>query len=617
MNKILTANHRSNADKSEGLTTLKSLDNFKIFFLLAITIWIAYFWHSASFGMYSEDMGFVGDAMEGSWSGAIRQFLNQFRIMPEGRPLQFGLIPLLSFIGFKLGGLQVVYWIAYVILAINSFLFYALLKRLSDREVFAVTGALAFALFPAHTVQIWLTAALSIQPALTLFLIASHCYLSEKKKLSYSIIFASLFCYETFFPVFLAVPLLKKKWNSKLIRELLAHILVMAVLFICAIIIRKLTGESRIANLDPFSAIIASFRSMVIGPVVMLTTFLSRPLETLTALVARERDLMELWLFLPLSFAGFVWLLSNLKLVNSSKKPSLATTTLNQLPVETNKFFNPSVKLTLVGIVMSILAYPFIVKHSTTVVNDLVSRIHVAAAIGGSILCACACSAILFLANTYRIKRVAVVFIAGFFALLVGFGIMVQQDYRLAWQYQRAFLSDVVRLAPDLDDETILFIDPTGFRDPEYLKAFQTGYPMLQSTSQLSKIYSAISAPSRNSKWFNAYILMSPNWQEIILAKENLLQLDRSMKSTIWGRFENDGLRTFASSQLILLEANNGKLTRRIDPLVIDGRELPLKMKPATSLPLLENAPIYDYLIQSPDEEPIDYINEITSLNKL
>jgi hypothetical protein len=599
MNKILTANHRSNPHKSEGLTSLKSLENLKVFVLLAVTIWIAYFWHSASFGMYSEDLGFVGDAMEGSWSGAIRQFLNQLRIMPEGRPLQFGLIPLLSFIGFKLGGLPVIYWIAYVILAINSFLFYALLKRLSKREVFAVTGALAFALFPAHTVQIWLTAALSIQPALTMFLIASHGYLSGKKKLSYGIIFASLFCYETFFPVFLAVPLLKKQWNSKLIRELLRHTSVMAILFICAIIIRKLTGESRIASLDLFSGIIASLRSIAIGPIVSMTTFLSRPMETLAALFG-ERNLRELWLFLPLCFAGFVWLLSNLKLV--------ATTTDSELPSETSESFNPSAKLALVGIIMSILAYPFIIIHSTTIVKDLVSRIHVAATIGDSILCASACSAILFLANTYRIKRMAIVLMAAFFALLVGFGIMVQQDYRLAWQYQRAFLSDVVRLAPDLDDETILFIDPTDFRDPEYLKAFETGYPMLQSTSQLSKIYSAISAPSKNSKWFNAYVLMGSNWQETIRVKENSLQLDESMQSSIWGRFGSEGTRKFKSSDLILLEANNGKLTRRIEPLVIDGREFPLKIKPATSLPLLENAPMYDYLIQSPDEEPIDYI---------
>lgn len=609
MNETSTAERSLKIHKSYRLSGSSNLNNLKVFILLAITIWIAYFWHSASFGLYSEDMGFVGDAIERSWTGAARHFIMQFKVMPEGRPLQFGLIPLLSFIGFQLGGLQVVYWIAYAIFAVNSFLFYTLLKRLCDREVFAVTGALAFCLFPAHTVQIWLTAALSIQPALMFFLLASHCYLSGRKKLSYPLILATLFCYEPFFPLFVAVPLFKQKWNSKLVRELVRHTLVMGVMFVCVMLFRKLTGESRIAELDTLSAIITSIRSMLLGPIVSLTSFLFRPIETLGALTGTERNIVELWLFLLLSFAGFLWILSRLKLGTSGKRFPLTTKSNSKVsPPETTEFFNRLAKPALVGAILLILAYPFIVKHSITVVNDLVSRIHVAATVGASILCACVCSAILFLADTYRMKRVAVAVIAAFFALLVGFGLMVQQDYQLAWQYQRAFLSDVVKLAPDLDDETILFIDPTGFRDPKYLQAFQNGYPMLQSTSMFAKIYPAISASRLNSKWFNAYILMSPNWKETIIVDGNSLRLNQSMKSVIWGRFGSEGYRTFESSDLILLEAKNGQLTRKAEPLIINGKEFPLKEKTTTTLPLDRKASIYNYLIKSPNEKPIEYI---------
>lgn len=613
MNKILTANHRLKAQMSNHFPRLRNSDNLKVLIFLAITIWIAYFWHSASFGLYSEDMGFVGDAMERNWYQALRHFLHQIKAMPEGRPLQFGLIPLLSFIGLKLGGLQVAYFIGYAILTVNTFLFYTLLKRLSDQQVFAVTGALAFCLFPGYTVQIWLTAALSIQPSLMFLLIASHCYLSGRKNLSYLVILATLFCYETFFPVFLAVPLLKQKWDSRLVRELVKHTLVLGAMFFCVIIIRKLKGESRVAELDTLSAIGTSIKAMLIGPIVSLTTFISRPIETLGALGGNERNVLELWLFLLLCFAGFAWVLSRLKLPASGNVLPL-TTTINSkvLRLETTEFFHSLAKLALVGAMMLVLAYPLNIKHSVTVVNDLVSRIHVAAIVGASIFCACICSAILLLAATYRMKRVAIAVIAAFFALLVGFGLMVQQDYQLAWQYQRAFLSDVVKLAPDLDDETILFIDPTGFRDPKYLKAFENGYPMLNSTLMFAKIYPAISTPDKSSKWFNAYILMSPNWKETIIVDGNSFRLNKSMRPVIWGRFQgkwkSKGYRTFASSDLILLEAKNGQLTRRTDPLIIDGKEFPLKEKTTTALPLLENAPIYDYLIKSPDEEPINYI---------
>ena len=243
INKASTDEPNLRIQKPDEFSILKNLDNFKVFALLAITIWIAYFWHSANFGLYSEDMIWLGDAMEMNRSEAWRELLRIMVTMYQGRPLQSGLIHVLSFIGFKLGGLYVVYWISYVIFTVNSFLFYTLLKRFSNHKIFSLTGALAFCLFPTHTVQLWLTVALSIQPSLTFFLIASHCYLSGKKKLSYLFILATLFCYELFFPIFLAVPLLNKKWDSKMVRELFKHALVMAALFFLVVMIRKVMDE--------------------------------------------------------------------------------------------------------------------------------------------------------------------------------------------------------------------------------------------------------------------------------------------------------------------------------------------------------------------------------------
>ena len=161
MDEVSTAERSLKAQKSYRFPALKNLDNFKVFILLAVTIWIAYFWHSASFGLNWDDFRRLGDAMEMTWSELGRMLQNLFLMKQgQGRPFHEGLIYLLSFIGFRLGGLHVVYWIGYAILTVNSFLFYTLLKQVSDQQVFAVTGALAFCLFPAHTVQTWLTIAL-------------------------------------------------------------------------------------------------------------------------------------------------------------------------------------------------------------------------------------------------------------------------------------------------------------------------------------------------------------------------------------------------------------------------------------------------------------------------
>ena len=256
--------------------------------------------------LHADDVGRIGKAISWNWPEfwhALPDSLGR-----QGRPLHDGLIHLFSFLGFRIGGLHTIYLIGYIILTVNSFLFYALLKRLSQQSILALTGALTFSLFPVHTTQIWLTILLGVQPSLTFFLIATHCYLSGRKKLSYLVILGSLLCYETFFPVFLAVPLLKKKWDARLIREIFSHVLVLGSILVCIIIIRKLTGESRVDNLNILTAIRTSILHMLVGPIISLTMFLYRPIEILKAL---NREML---VFLPLYFTGLVWILSRLKL---------------------------------------------------------------------------------------------------------------------------------------------------------------------------------------------------------------------------------------------------------------------------------------------------------------
>ena len=135
------------SQKSSRLSFFKNLDSLKILVLLAITTWIAHFWHSASFGLYEDDLGRFAHSMGMTWSEFWGALQNQ------GRPLHEGLINLFLLLGFKLGGLPGIYLIGYIILTVNAFLFYGLLKRLSNQQVFVVTGALAFCLFPADTTQ--------------------------------------------------------------------------------------------------------------------------------------------------------------------------------------------------------------------------------------------------------------------------------------------------------------------------------------------------------------------------------------------------------------------------------------------------------------------------------
>ena len=517
----------------------------------------------------------------------------------QGRPFHDGLILLFSFLGLKLGGLRVVYWVAYIIVTINSFLFYTLLKRLSKHQIFAVTGALAFCLFPADTTRAFLTHSFGVQPSLTFLLLAINCYISGNKKLSYLVILGSLLCYETFFPVFLAAPLLEKKWDLRLKRELFRHALILGVLIVCVVIIRKVTGEPHVAAFDIQKAMQMAVRQMLIGPTVSMRMFLYRSQKTILKLNE------ELIVFLLPCLVGLAWILSQLKLFASGDSLRLKVRWF--LNLEVPDFFQDLAKLMVSGLIMLILAYPLALTVSATQINGRPTRVHSAAIVGASILCSCLCSAILLSASAYGKKRLATVSLGTFFTVLVGFGLIVQQDYRLSWKYQRAFWTDVMELCPDITDGTIILIEHTILRNPIHLDAF--------NTSIFSTILNGIYQFPDNWENIPRLYKLREKWQEMIVYDENGFNLNDSWIFLTLHPPKCFPLKsppaqiTTKSSNIILLESKNGRLIRRNKPLVIEGQEFRLKERSASMLSSFEKGILYNYLIVNSDEKPIRYIN--------
>jgi hypothetical protein len=287
--------------KSKDLTVAKH------FIFLAIVSWIAHFYYFQGFGLNGEDLYRVGRAIaETNWSAILNVAQTTllkpggviFGVPIEGRILHPMLIYFFSFLGGKIAGLPGVYGIAYLINLTNTFLIYALLKRIYQKPSFAVLGALGFCLFPADTTRAWLTSSFGIQPALTLLLVALHCYLLERKFLSYAVIFSSLFCYETVLPVFIAAPLINQAWNLRLRWELIKHTLVLVCLTIFVLVLRRITGEGRVIEVASASNFLTPIRQAVIGPIVSSGLFFYRALTSLHPLSLISG------IFLILSFLG-------------------------------------------------------------------------------------------------------------------------------------------------------------------------------------------------------------------------------------------------------------------------------------------------------------------------
>jgi len=167
------------------------LPALRVLLLLFLVIWVSNFLLSNSFGLYEDDYSHISPRMASDPSTLMPILVSNFAVWPQGRPLHFSFPKIFGYIGFSLSGLRGIYVIGALILTLNAFLFYLLLRRLGS-ESFALLGSFAFCLFPADTTRPFLTHAIGYQPSLTFLLIATHLYLSGLKTASYSVILGAL-----------------------------------------------------------------------------------------------------------------------------------------------------------------------------------------------------------------------------------------------------------------------------------------------------------------------------------------------------------------------------------------------------------------------------------------
>ncbi len=130
--------------ESQGLKILA------IFILIAATVWVTRFWHSSQFGLYEDDYTRIPQALTMTGSELWTIIVQSFRyLVDHGKPLHPTLIYSLALIGSRISGLFGVYLVGYIIVTINAFLFYGLIKRVSEQS-FALICALLYILYSSY-----------------------------------------------------------------------------------------------------------------------------------------------------------------------------------------------------------------------------------------------------------------------------------------------------------------------------------------------------------------------------------------------------------------------------------------------------------------------------------
>ncbi len=379
----------------------------------ALLAWTAQFHHLADFGFYEDDYFFISNAM-GQDPSYLLQRLRVFVTLPQGRPFGFFLPDLLSFVGDKLGGLIAIYLLGFVIVTLNTFLCYRLL-RVRVPAAAALFGAAMFCLFPADTTKILLTHDFQLQPALTFALLAAVAYAYDRKILAYIVAAGALLAYESGFLALFALPLLLRRWDRSLVRELARHVLLLSSIVVLAVLARFVVGEVRATqSVGSVADILPRLvGSLVLGPARSLAATVYQPLRMVAVW---DLEALALALFALIVFGALCW--------------RVRYTVVRWREV---------LEVGAAGLVMLVLGYALAFTHFPP--NAIVGRgtsVHLGATLGMAVLAAAVAWGLLSVR-----PRVGAAILGVYLALAVGYYVTIERDFVRSWQLQRAFWQQV------------------------------------------------------------------------------------------------------------------------------------------------------------------------------
>jgi hypothetical protein len=517
----------------------------------ALLVWLAQFRHAASFGLYEDDYFFVARAM-GQDVSFILARLTVFWTLPQGRPFGFFLPDLLSFVGDKLGGLGAIYALGFCIVTLNTYLCYRLL-RVRVPVAAAIVGATVFCLFPADTTKILLTHDFQLQPALTFALVASLLYAAGHTRVAYVVGAVAFLSYESGFLALFGLPLLLRRWDRTMPRELARHVLVLTSIVGITFIARFLVGEGRatesaggLADILPKLA-----GSLVLGPARSLAATLYQPLR---AVPGWDIETLVVALVTGALFGVGLWRLRH-----------GATASVRDV-----------LEVGAAGLLMLALGYGLAFTHYPP--NAIVGRgtsVHLGATLGVAVLAAAVAWALLS-----RWPRVGTAVLGVYLALGVGYYVTIERDFMLSWQLQRSFWQQVAACCSDLQDGTVLIYEldtpiPTTF-------IFTNSWADPLVIDQTFRFPGTWATPPR--------LFSLTEWQARVVAAGDSLQW------WVPGASWDEHWEVLPQENVILLRQRGGKLERVVGSVVSDGWTLRLKEagQPVSWPP----GPLYPLLLQ-------------------
>lgn len=420
-----------------------------VFGLCAALCWLAQFHHLGDFGLYEDDYFFISEAMGKSPAYLAARLQTAITTLPQGRPLGFFLPDLLSFVGDKIGGLSAIYVLGWLIVSLNTYLAYRLLRTRVPVAP-SIVGSAVFCLFPSDTTKILLTHDFQLQPALTFALLAGLAYATGRTWLTYVIGAGALLSYESGYLALFGLPLLARPWDGRLPVALVRNAAGLLAVMVLAVAARFVAGEGRAtSSAGSVGSIVAPLLgSLVLGPARSLAGMFYGPVR---AIPTWDSETVVCAIIALVAFVGLLGYATGL-FTRGVAMQGAAT-------------IAPAAKTAAAGLVMVVLGYGLAFTHFPP--NALVGRgtsVHLGATIGMAVLAA----GLAWLLLQTRL-RVAVAVISAYLALAVGYYVTIERDFVRAWQMQRAFWQQLVACCSDFQDGTVLIYELNPGDEPQFI----------------------------------------------------------------------------------------------------------------------------------------------------
>jgi hypothetical protein len=523
--------------------------------LSAVLVWTAQFHHFRDFGLYEDDYWFISKAMGQDVSYLLGRLHTAFTVLPQGRPFGFFLPDLFSFIGDKLGGLAAIYVLGFVIVTLNTFLCYRLL-RVRIPVAPAAVGAAVFCLFPADTTKILLTHDFQLQPSLTFALLAALAYAAGRKPLAYVLSTGALLSYESGYLALFALPLFVRPWDRSMPRILVKHVAGLIGILVLVVLVRFAIGEGRATG---SAGGVTTLVPMVLGSLVL------GPARSLAAMVYGPFKAIPDW-------DTEARILAVLALVGSGVLLGLFGAQRSRLSAPRRDVL----QIGAAGLAMLVVGYGFAFTHYPP--NAIVGRgtsVHLGATLG---MCFIAAAVSWFLLDLR--PRVATALIACYLAIAVGYYVTIERDFMHSWQLQRTFWQQVAACCSDLQDGTVLLYELNPADEPTFIFTNSWADPLI-----LGETFAFPSGWANPPRLFGL-----TQWVDRVYPEGDHL---------VWwvpGASWDEHWEVFPQDNVILLRrAPDGVLRRVLGPVDVAGQTL--RLKPAAPPVAWPPAQLYQPLL--------------------